>query len=379
MITSSNTPLDFAVLDRPAPGPGHGQVLVQTEACGLCGSDVHAWRQDAGYYWVRPPVTMGHEAVGTVVAVGAGVDRRWVGRRVVPVSIDGRGDCAVCRRGLRQICEQKSVLGLSFDGAAAELFVVDEHRLVPVEHDLPVSVLVLTEPLSVACLAVTRLQRADEDAFRAVVSGPGPNGADDRAPAHPVRTRCPPVVPGGTVVVPALFAIKAEGLRAVSAIKAAHPDEEVFADLETADAGFLEADIAFTAGADIVTVLGSAGDATIKGAVEAGQKHGKKVVADLIGVADRIERAREVAELGVSFVETHAGLDEQAHPDYSIQTLLDDGKIAGVPFSIAGGVKGDTIIAVRDSGADVAVAGGAIYGAEDPAAAAEALRDALTT
>lgn len=128
--------------------------------------------------------------------------------------------------------------------------------------------------------------------------------------------------------------IKAEGLRAISAIKAAHPDKEVFADLKTADAGFLEADIAFTAGADIVTVLGSAGDATIKGAVEAGQKHGKKVVADLIGVVNRVERAREVVKLGVSFVEIHAGLDEQAHPDYSIQTLLDDGKIAGVPFSI---------------------------------------------
>ncbi|MGW5153806.1 orotidine 5'-phosphate decarboxylase / HUMPS family protein, partial [Rhodococcus koreensis] len=151
----------------------------------------------------------------------------------------------------------------------------------------------------------------------------------------------------------------------------------VFADLKTADAGFLEADLAFEAGADLVTVLGAAGDATIKGAVEAGQKHGKKVVADLIGVENRVERAREIAKLGVAFVEIHAGLDEQAQPGYSIQTLLDDGKIAGVPFSIAGGVKVDTIAAVRDAGADVAVAGGAIYSAADPAAAAKALKDAL--
>jgi 3-hexulose-6-phosphate synthase len=173
--------------------------------------------------------------------------------------------------------------------------------------------------------------------------------------------------------------IKNAGLSVVSAIKAAHPHLEVFADLKTADAGFLEADLAFAAGADLVTVLGSAGDATIMGAVEAGRKHGKKVVADLIGVKDRVERAREVTKLGVAFVEIHAGLDEQAQPGYSIDNLLDDGRIAGVPFSVAGGVKIDTIAAVREAGADVAVAGGAIYSAEDPAAAAKALKDALTS
>lgn len=172
--------------------------------------------------------------------------------------------------------------------------------------------------------------------------------------------------------------IKAVGLDAVRAVKAAHPDKEVFADLKTADAGYLEADLAFSAGADLVTVLGTAGDATIKGAVEAGRKHGKRVVADLIGVPNRVERAREVTKLGVAFVEIHAGLDEQAQPGYSLQTLLDDAKLAGVPFSIAGGVKVDTIAAVREAGAEVAVAGGAIYGAEDPAAAAEALKKLLT-
>jgi 3-hexulose-6-phosphate synthase len=104
-----------------------------------------------------------------------------------------------------------------------------------------------------------------------------------------------------------------------------------------------------------------------------------KVVAVLIGVEIRVERAREVSKLGVAFVEIHAGLDEQAQPGYSIQALLDDGRLAGVPFSIAGGVKVDTIAAVRDAGADVAVAGGAIYSAEDPAAAAKALKAALAS
>lgn len=77
------------------------------------------------------------------------------------------------------------------------------------------------------------------------------------------------------------------------------------------DAGELEADIAFSAGADLVTVLGSAGDSTILGAVTAAKKHGKGVVVDLIGAADKPARAREVIALGVEFVEMHAGLDDE--------------------------------------------------------------------
>ncbi|MCU1506051.1 MAG: 3-hexulose-6-phosphate synthase [Microbacteriaceae bacterium] len=171
--------------------------------------------------------------------------------------------------------------------------------------------------------------------------------------------------------------IKAEGLRAITAIKGAHPDKIVFADLKTMDAGELEADIAFKAGADLVTVLGTAGDSTIAGAVKAGKAHGKGVVVDLIGVKDKVTRAREVTALGAEFVEMHAGLDEQAEDGFTFQTLLTDGETAKVAFSVAGGVNASTIAAVQKAGASVAVAGGAIYGAADPAAAAAALRAAI--
>ena len=172
--------------------------------------------------------------------------------------------------------------------------------------------------------------------------------------------------------------IKAEGLRAVTAIKQAHPDKIVFADLKTMDAGELEADIAFTAGADLVTVLGTAGDSTIAGAVKAAAAHNKGIVVDLIGVADKVARAREVIALGAVFVEMHAGLDEQAEEGFSLDTLLTAGETAQVPFSLAGGVSAATIAAVQKAGASVAVAGGAIYGADDPAAAAAELRAAIS-
>jgi 3-hexulose-6-phosphate synthase len=173
--------------------------------------------------------------------------------------------------------------------------------------------------------------------------------------------------------------VKSAGIAAVSAIKAAHPDKLVFADLKTADAGALEAEMAFEAGADLVTVMGAVDDDTVRGAVAAGEKYGKQVVADMISVVDgRVARIREVAKLGVSFVEIHAGLDEQARPGYSIDQLLNDGREAGVPFSIAGGVKADTIASVREAGAVVAVVGGAIYNAADPGAAAAELKKRAT-
>ena len=171
--------------------------------------------------------------------------------------------------------------------------------------------------------------------------------------------------------------IKAEGLSVVTAMKAAHPDKIVFADMKTMDAGELEADIAFKAGADLVTILGAADDSTIAGGVKAAKAHNKGIVVDLIGVADKATRAKEARALGAKFVEMHAGLDEQAKPGHDLSGLLSAGEEARVPFSVAGGVNLTTIESVQRAGAEVAVVGGSIYSAADPAKAAKALRDAI--
>ncbi|MEZ2390909.1 3-hexulose-6-phosphate synthase [bacterium RCC_150] len=171
--------------------------------------------------------------------------------------------------------------------------------------------------------------------------------------------------------------VKSEGLSAITAIKDAHPEKIVFADLKTMDAGELEADIAFKAGADLVSVLGGADDSTIAGAVKAAKAHNKGIVVDLIGVEDKVTRAKEARALGAKFIEFHAGLDEQAKPGYNLDVLLNAGEEARVPFSVAGGVNLATIGAVQRAGADVAVVGGSIYGAPDPALAAKELRAAI--
>lgn len=171
--------------------------------------------------------------------------------------------------------------------------------------------------------------------------------------------------------------IKSAGLSAVTAVKNAHPDKIVFADMKTMDAGELEADIAFKAGADLVSVLGSADDSTIAGAVKAARAHNKGIVVDLIGVPNKVVRAKEARDLGAQFVEMHAGLDEQAQPGFDLNGLLGAGEEAQVPFSVAGGVNINTIQDVQKAGAEVAVAGGAIYGAADPGLAAKELKAAI--
>ena len=171
--------------------------------------------------------------------------------------------------------------------------------------------------------------------------------------------------------------VKNAGLGAVTAVKTAHPDKIVFADMKTMDAGELEAEIAFAAGADLVSVLGSADDSTIAGAIKAAKAHNKGIVVDLIGVQDKVARAKEARALGAKFIEFHAGLDEQAKPGYNLDVLLNAGEEARVPFSVAGGVNLSTIEAVQRAGADVAVVGGSLYSADDPAVAAKELRAAI--
>lgn len=173
--------------------------------------------------------------------------------------------------------------------------------------------------------------------------------------------------------------IKNEGSAVISAIRALYPDKVVVADMKTADAGELEARLAFRAGADLVTVLGGADDDTIRGAVAAARCHGTGVVADMITVADRVVRAREVTRLGVDFCEIHAGAGDRARPGHSVRTAIEAGRRSEVPFSVAGGVTLESIREVQAAGAFVAVVGTAIRAAVDPRVAAARFRVAIDT
>jgi 3-hexulose-6-phosphate synthase len=173
--------------------------------------------------------------------------------------------------------------------------------------------------------------------------------------------------------------IKNEGSAAISAIKASHPGKSVLADLKTVEAGDLEARIAFSAGADLVTVLDGADDDTIRDAVAVAGSLGKGVVADMITAPDLVTRAREVVRLGVEFCEFRASPDDRAPRGWSIRAVIEAGRRSEVPFSVAGDVTLERIRDVQASGAAVAVLGAAVHGASDPRAAARGLRAAVDT
>lgn len=174
-VKTGSRPGEAGIEDVSISDPGPGEVLLRVASCGICGSDLHAFRADAGFEWVMPPITLGHEFSGTVEVAGPGVTRVKPGDRVVVVAIQGCGRCDVCLSGSTQLCPNRVAVGLSRDGGMAEYAVMPEEHLVPISDGLDLVGAALGEPLSVAVHAVN--VRADiRPGQTVVVSGPGPIG-----------------------------------------------------------------------------------------------------------------------------------------------------------------------------------------------------------
>ena len=130
VVSTFGAPLE--ILDRAVPEPGPGEVLVRLETCGLCHTDIHAAHGD----WpVKPglPFVPGHEGVGIVEKLGAGVTSRVTGERVaIPWLGYACGECRYCIDGRETLCEQQHNSGYSVDGAFAEYAVANARFVVPV-------------------------------------------------------------------------------------------------------------------------------------------------------------------------------------------------------------------------------------------------------
>ena len=172
---------DIRIETQPVAAPGPGEALVAIAAGGICGSDLHYYH-DGGFgpIRVREPIILGHEAAGTVVEVGPGVDDIAVGARVAVNPSRPCGDCAYCRAGQRIHC-----LAMRFSGSAMRfpheqgLFrdrvVVSALQCVPVGDDVSFTEAACSEPLAV-CLHA-RNRAGDLRGKRVVVTGAGPIGA----------------------------------------------------------------------------------------------------------------------------------------------------------------------------------------------------------
>ena len=167
---------DLAVVERPDPVPGPGEVLVRVASVGVCGSDVHYYEEGRiGDFVVREPLILGHEAAGVIVALGPHCRLREVGQRVALEPGVPCGRCVECRSGRYNLCpDMKFFATPPVDGAFCELVTLPEEFAHPVPDTLDDDEAGLLEPLSVALWASQRGRV--EAGCRVLVTGAGPVG-----------------------------------------------------------------------------------------------------------------------------------------------------------------------------------------------------------
>jgi 3-hexulose-6-phosphate synthase len=186
-----------------------------------------------------------------------------------------------------------------------------------------------------------------------------------------------PLVPLVDVIEAGTPLIKRYGLSVIRTLRDLAAERTLVADMKAMDAGALEAEMAFDAGADMMTVLGCAGDATIAAALAVARDRGKVVVVDLIGVADKPARAKELAALGVQWLGIHSGTDDQASGANPLDDLAAIRAAVDSRVVVAGGINERTLPAILRYEPDIAIVGSGILGQPDPLAAATRLSDLL--
>ncbi len=147
--------LEVTDVDEPQIGPC--DVLIQVEACGICGSDIHGYDGSTGRR--IPPLIMGHEAAGIVVSVGSDVEDLVAGDRVTFDSMVSCGSCEFCRSGHQNLCDHRRILGVSCGeyrrhGAFAERVAVPRHIVYLLPETMPFEHAALVEAVSVGVHAV---------------------------------------------------------------------------------------------------------------------------------------------------------------------------------------------------------------------------------
>jgi 3-hexulose-6-phosphate synthase/6-phospho-3-hexuloisomerase len=167
-------------------------------------------------------------------------------------------------------------------------------------------------------------------------------------------------------------------MKIVRQIKQTYPDKTLVADMKTMDTGALETEMAAKAGADIVCLLAASDDSTILDALKSGRKYGSKIMVDLIGVEDKIKRAKELEKLGVDYLCMHVGIDEQMIGKKPIDVLSSLAKSTNVPIAVAGGLNSETAADVVKAGASIVIVGGAITKAKDVTKSTQQIKKAIT-
>jgi len=153
--------------------------------------------------------------------------------------------------------------------------------------------------------------------------------------------------------------ILGEGMHAVRALREAFPNHPIVADLKTMDAGYLEAEMMFKAGATHVVVMGVAHPGTIMGAIRAAKDFGGKVMGDVMVHPDKPACARMMQDLGIDYIIVHTGLDERntekgKHPFDDLEAVV---AAVDIPVQAVGGLSIEQAIECPKRGASLVVIG----------------------
>ncbi len=167
---------DIRLEEVPVPVPGPREVLVEVEAVGVCGSDVHYYEEGRiGSFVVREPLILGHESMGTIVALGEGVTKHEVGERVALEPGVPDGTCRECRAGRYNLCPNVRFFATPpIDGAFANYVAIHEDFAFELPDNLSDDAGALMEPLSVGIWSCRKASIKAGD--HVLVTGAGPIG-----------------------------------------------------------------------------------------------------------------------------------------------------------------------------------------------------------
>jgi len=165
-------PFKVSFEEIPYPKISKNEVMVKVIMAGICGSDLEIYR---GKRSVKPPLVLGHEAVGVITDIGENVSGFNVGDTVVIEPNIYCGECYYCRKGRMNICERKIIYGVTRNGVFAEYVEAPSKFLWRIPENMPYEAAVLVEPLSVVLRAIRHLNILPSD--NVLVLGGGPIGA----------------------------------------------------------------------------------------------------------------------------------------------------------------------------------------------------------
>ena len=177
--------------------------------------------------------------------------------------------------------------------------------------------------------------------------------------------------------------IKSHGVKAITLLKEISEGVSVFADTKTIDAGRVEAEIAFKAGAKYASALSFAASETIKDMIEVASKYEGKIVVDLINNSDPRLAITELLRLGVEAFCLHVGVDVQRRRGITMEDLIDEisklrEDFPQIILAAAGGITPKTAEALSRIGVDIIVVGGYIIRARNPLKAAKQVLAAIS-